>query len=132
MVVEQGPVRMAFEVYKNLNARLFLVCDILLAVFVIFSIIFQNLSREKKSQNCALRALLTIFAARALFFVRDTFFSYCDTFFLHCATLFTCNIIFHYSVFFFCPSFAPGFLESLRAELMHCVHAWLNGGQAAG
>ena len=58
VVVEQGPVRMAFEVYKNLNARLFLVCYILLAVFVIFAIIFQNLSREKKSQNCTLSALL--------------------------------------------------------------------------
>ena len=80
VVVEQGPVRMAFEVYKNLNARLFLVCYILLAVFVIFAIIFQNLSREKKSQNCALRALL-VFLQRALFFgQRDTFFLHCDLF----------------------------------------------------
>ena len=29
-------------------------------------------------------------------------------------------------------SFAPGLLEPLRAELKHCVHAWLNGRQAVG
>ena len=53
--------------------------------------------RKKVAELYTKRA--TIFVARALFFLRDTFFSYCDTFFLHCATLFTCDIIFHYSVF---------------------------------